>query len=129
LVGRQEGHPVCKKQWGDGGGKHWLVRMEWRPAGWSVSASVNLPLHQKVQKFSSGTGAPGWSRKKGRKMVVVVCVSRWLMRVVEIWLTNSSKSYKDVHWSLFVTRTVWNKNTVSTRRELDTECTPGTRGV
>jgi len=38
----------------------------------SVSASVNLPLHCKVQKFNSGTGSPGWSRKKGRKMVVVV---------------------------------------------------------
>ena len=38
-----------------------------------VSASVNLPLHHKVQKFSSGTGSPGWSRKKGRKTVVVVC--------------------------------------------------------
>jgi len=25
-----------------------------------------------VQKFSSGTGSPGWSRKKGRKTVVVV---------------------------------------------------------
>ena len=36
-----------------------------------VSASVNLPLHNKVQKFSSGTGAPGLSRKKGRKTVVV----------------------------------------------------------
>ena len=40
----------------------------------SVSASVNLPLHHKVQKFSSGTGSPGWSRKKGRKTVVVVVV-------------------------------------------------------
>jgi len=37
-----------------------------------VSGSVNLPLHYKVQKFSSGTGSPGWSQKKGRKMVVVV---------------------------------------------------------
>ena len=37
-----------------------------------VSASVNLPLHHKVQKFSSGTGSPGWFRKKGRKTVVVV---------------------------------------------------------
>jgi len=35
LVGRQEGHPACKK-WG----MHWLVRMEWHPAGWSVC----LPL-------------------------------------------------------------------------------------
>ena len=38
-----------------------------------VSASVNLPLHHKVQKFSSGTGSPWWFRKKGRKMVVVWC--------------------------------------------------------
>ena len=38
----------------------------------SVSASVNLPLHHKVQKFSSGTGLPGWSRKKGRKTVVEI---------------------------------------------------------
>jgi len=36
-----------------------------------VSASVNPSLHRKVQKFSSGTGSPGWSQKKGRKMVVV----------------------------------------------------------
>ena len=62
------------KKWGDGAGGHWLVWMEWRPAGWSVSASVNLPLYHKVQKFSSGTGLPGWSRKKGHKMVVVVVV-------------------------------------------------------
>jgi len=39
-----------------------------------VSASVNLPLHHKVQKFSSGTGSPGWSRKKGCKTIVCVCV-------------------------------------------------------
>jgi len=34
-----------------------------------VSASVNLPLHHKVQKFSSGTGSPGWSRKKAVKQL------------------------------------------------------------
>jgi len=39
-----------------------------------VSASVNLPLHHKVQKSSSGTGSPRWSQKKGRKTVVVVVV-------------------------------------------------------
>jgi len=71
LVGQQEGHPARKKYGGDGGGGRWLVRMEWRPARWSVSASVNLPLHHKVQ-FSSGIGSPRWSRKKGRKMVVVM---------------------------------------------------------
>jgi len=37
----------------------------------SMSACVSLLLHHKVQKFSSGTGSPGWSRKKGRKTVAV----------------------------------------------------------
>jgi len=37
----------------------------------SVSASVNFPLNHKVQKFSFGTR---WSRKKGRKAVVMVVV-------------------------------------------------------
>jgi len=36
-----------------------------------VSASLNLPLHHKVHKFSSGTGSPGWSRKNGHKAVVM----------------------------------------------------------
>jgi len=49
----------------DGVASSWIV---------GVSASVNLPLHHKVQIFSSGTSSPGWSRKKGRKTVVgVVC--------------------------------------------------------
>jgi len=39
-----------------------------------VSASVNLQLHHKVQKFSSGTGSHGCSQKRGRKTVVVWCV-------------------------------------------------------
>jgi len=36
-----------------------------------MSASVNLLLHRNIQKFSSGTGLHGWSRKKGRKTVVM----------------------------------------------------------
>ena len=47
----------------------------------NVSASVNLPLHHKVQKFSSGTSSPGWSLKKGCK-TVVVCGGSWL---AECW--------------------------------------------
>ena len=48
-----------------------------------VSACVNLPLHHKVQKFSSGTGSPGWSRKKGHKTVVV-----WWWWLKQIILTD-----------------------------------------
>jgi len=74
LVGRQEGHLACNKYGEDGGGGHWTLVS---PDGVvssrmvSVSASVNLPLHHKLQKFTSGTSSLGWSRKKGRKTVVV----------------------------------------------------------
>ena len=66
LVGRQEGHPGGWWRWAlvspDGVAPSRMV---------GVSASVNLPLHHKVQKFSFGTGSPGWSRRKGHKMVVM----------------------------------------------------------
>jgi len=71
LVGWQEGHPACKN------GGWWRLALV-SPDGVApsrmvgVSASVNFPLHHKVQMFSSGTGTPGWSQKKGRKTVVVV---------------------------------------------------------
>jgi len=71
LVGMQEGHPACKKV---GGWWRWaLLSLDGVAPSRMVgaSAAVNLPLHHKVQKFSSGTGSPGWSRKKGRKTVVV----------------------------------------------------------
>jgi len=72
LVGRQEGHPASK----NGGWWRWaLVSPDGvapsRMVG--VSASVNLPLHHKVQKFSSGTGSPGWSWKWAVKRLCV-CV-------------------------------------------------------
>ena len=51
-----------------------------------VSASVNLPLHHKVQKFSSGTGSPGWSRKKGRKTVVVVVNLLFIHKFWYFWV-------------------------------------------
>jgi len=73
LVGRQEGHPARKKNMGG----WWRWALVTSPDGVvpsrMVGVSVNLPLHHKVQKFSSGTGSPGWSRKKGRKTVVVWC--------------------------------------------------------
>jgi len=78
---------ACKIYGGDGGGEHWLVRMEWRPAGWSMCLP-SLPLHHEVQKFSSGTVSSMWSRKKGRKTVVV-----WYGRDIrEKWEINSDEN-------------------------------------
>jgi len=60
LVGRQGIRPVK-----NGGWWKWVLVS---PDGVApsrmvgMSASENLPLHHKVQKFSSGTGSPGWSR-------------------------------------------------------------------
>jgi len=89
LVGQQEGHPACKKYVGvvevtlvspDGVVPSRMV---------SVSASVNLPLHHEVQKFSSGTGLPGWSWRKGRKTVVVVVVTfPFIFHVVDFCVLN-----------------------------------------
>ena len=72
LVGWQEGHPACKKWWRwalgslDGVAPSRMV---------GVSSSVNLPLHHKVEKFSSGTGSPGWSRKKAVKRLWFLIVT------------------------------------------------------
>jgi len=52
---------------GDGADGHWLVRMEWCPAGWSVSASVNLPLHHKVQNSLLEPAHPGGPEKRAVK--------------------------------------------------------------
>ena len=69
----------------------------------SVSASVNLPLHHKVQKLSSGTGSPGWSRKKGRKTVVVKPFLQ--ARCYSFWPVNSVKANsKHCLWPGRITR-------------------------
>ena len=93
LVGRQEGHPACKKH---GGWRRWALVS---PDGVapsrmvSVSDSVNLPLHHKVQKFSSGTGSPMWSRKKGW-CVVIICSQPECTR----WYLDIAWMYKVVPW-------------------------------
>ena len=64
-----------------------------------MSASVNIPLHHKVQKFSSGTSSPGWSQKKGRKTVVVWW---WLFDCVissvskDVITTCASRTYANI---------------------------------
>jgi len=78
FVGWQEGHPACKKY-----GAWWMWALvssdgvaPSRMAG--VSASVNLRLHCKVQKFSSGTGSPGGPGKRARKRLWCGVVWWWL---------------------------------------------------
>ena len=90
LVVRQEGHPACKK-WGDGGGGHCLVRMEWRPAWWSVC--LPLLIFPCTIKSRSSLLAPAHPEKGPKTSVVVwchymACHSLWQFSCVachEVW--------------------------------------------
>jgi len=70
LVGRQEGHPACKK-WGiveivEPG--HLLVRMEWCPARWSVCLPLLLfPCTIKSRSSLLAPAHPGSPGKRGVK--------------------------------------------------------------
>jgi len=67
LVWQQEGHPACKK-WGDDGGGHWLVWMEWRPAGLSVCLPLLIfPSTIKSRSSLLAPAQPGGSGKRAIK--------------------------------------------------------------
>jgi len=70
LDGRQEGHPARKRYGGCGGGGHWLVRMEWYPAGWSVC--LPLLISRCTIKSRSSLLAPADPGGPGKRAVVVV---------------------------------------------------------
>ena len=71
LVERQEGHPACKKI-EHGGGGHWLVWMEWRPAGWSVC--LPLLIFPCTIKSRSSLLAPAHPGGPGKRAVKRLCV-------------------------------------------------------
>jgi len=59
--------------WGDGGGVHWLVRMEWRPAGWSICLPWLLsPCTVKSRSSLLALAHPDGPGKKGP---IRLCVS------------------------------------------------------
>ena len=84
LVGWQEGHLPCKKIWGDGGGGHWLVQVEWRPAGWSVCLPLLIFLC--TIKSRSSLLAPAHPGGPGK-----MAVKRWwwYFWVIVIFCTNA----------------------------------------
>jgi len=71
LVGQQEGHPACKNIWDYGGG-HWLVRMEWHPAGWSVC--LPLLIFPCTMKSRSSLLAPAHLGGRGKRAIKRLCV-------------------------------------------------------
>jgi len=75
LVGRQEGHPACKKWW-DGGGEYCLVRMAWHAAGWQVCLPLltNLPCTIKSWSSLLALARPGGPKKRAVKWLWCVVV-------------------------------------------------------
>ena len=65
LGGRKGIRPV--KKWWDGGGGHWLVRMEWCPAGWSVC--LPLLIFRCTIKSRSSLLAPAHPGGPGKRAV------------------------------------------------------------
>jgi len=68
MVGWAAGrHPACKKM-GDGGRGHWLVRMEWRPAGWSLYLPLLIfPCTVKSRSSLLALAHPGGPGKRAVK--------------------------------------------------------------
>jgi len=64
-------HLACKKM-GGGGGGHWLVRMEWRPAGWLVC--LHLLIFPCTIKFRCSLLAPAHPGGPGKRAVKRLCV-------------------------------------------------------
>ena len=77
----------------------------------SVFASVNLSLHHKVQKFSSGTISPGWSQKRAvkrlwcgcgggviHKNISVIDQIQILLIGSSVWLSDSAMIYIMISW-------------------------------
>ena len=61
--------------WGDGGGGHWLVRMECRPAGWSVCQPLlTFPCTIKSRSSLLAPAHPGGSGKMAIKRLWFVCM-------------------------------------------------------
>jgi len=72
LGGRKGIRPV--KIMGDGGGGHWLVRMEWRPVGWSVCLPrLIFPCTIKPRSSLLAPAHPGGHGKRAVKRLCVCC--------------------------------------------------------
>jgi len=74
LGGRKSIWPV--KNMGERGGGHWLVRMEWRPAGWSVCLPLLIfPCTIKSRSAFLAPAHPDGPRKRAvKRLCVCMCI-------------------------------------------------------
>jgi len=82
LGGRKGIRPI--KYMGNGGGGHCLVRMEWRPAGWSVC--LPLLIFPCTIKFRSSLLAPAYPGGPGKRAVKQLWWWRNILPLTYVWL-------------------------------------------
>jgi len=70
---------VAVRLWGDDGGRHWLVRMECRPAGWSVC--LPLLIFPCTVKSRSSLLAPAHADGPGKRDVKLQLTNWWWLTV------------------------------------------------
>ena len=95
--------------WGDGGGGHWLVRMEWRPAGCSVC--LPLLISPCTIKSRSSLLAPAHPGGPGKRAVKRLCA-------VELWLINNMAS-SDSNDDIFASSLVLVSSTLNQKCKFD----------
>jgi len=90
IIGRPIiGRFLLIQEWEDGGGGHWLVRMEWCPAGWSVC--LPLLIFPCTIKSGSSLFAPVHPIGTGKRAI------KWLWcGVVEVVLLIQKVTKTDV---------------------------------
>jgi len=118
------------KQWGDGGGGHWLVRMEWRPARWSVCLPLLIfPCAIKYRSSYLPPAHPGGPGKRAVKrlwwwflqlmfasnvdngMLLKECIIKgyFVFQAPRLTLTHTSCSLNEVyfHFHFFCCCCIW----------------------
>jgi len=80
----------CNATVGDGGGGHWLVRMEWRAARWSVCLPLLIfPCTIKSRSSVLAPADPGGPRKRAVKwLCVCVCNATLFSTLLILYLSN-----------------------------------------
>jgi len=100
LVGRQKGHPARKKI----RGMRWrwaLVRMEWRPAGWSVCLPLLISAcAMKSRSSLLALAHLGWSRKRAIKWLWWWCGVSQNTKVTWPWsiISHTRANLIDYSW-------------------------------
>ena len=105
LVGRQEGHPACEKNWvvgcwrgclGWGADLHIAQQM---PLPLTVSCCSKSRLVITFLVLPSGTCSPGWSRTYYRRAVKRLCVCVFISCLATLYMLNKSTATCSI-WTL-----------------------------